>query len=190
MNLLGKLITPLAQVFWPPLSPVPTASSQINDYRRWWRLLCVLTTIPITAVLHHAIFFRSQCMLNPFFATDYTSASILIWLSRDPSLPWAAVAAMTIYYLGTRHSFLRVCIAPVFVSFLPLSLWIWDVPFTGRFICHHLHDEKILLMSGIPLRSWFFYLLGAILYVVFAIYLLHRRKNDQLNRVTTAMLLK
>jgi hypothetical protein len=178
MNIQGrKVITILKQIFWPPMSPISATVKETNDYRNWWKTLCVLTTIPFTAILHHVVFFRSQCMLNPFFAPDYTLASVSIWLSKDPSLPWAAVLVMIIYYFGKKYSLLRIFVAPVFVSFLPLSVWIWDIPFTGRFICHHFHDKKVLLMGTIPLKSWLFYLLGGILYIAFVTNLLHRRKN-------------
>ena len=57
---------------------------------RRWVLLCGLAYFPIAAILHHGVFFRSTCMLNPF-GPDYSLDTLAHWLSNDPSPFVAAI---------------------------------------------------------------------------------------------------
>jgi hypothetical protein len=107
-------------------------------------------------------------MLNPFGA-DYTPHVVWVWLSRDPSLPCAVVIATLVWFIGKRIAAVKILVAPVFSSFLPLSLWIWDIPFTGRFICRHFHDGRLIFPGGIPISARYFYALGLLLYLVFTL---------------------
>jgi hypothetical protein len=50
------------------------------------------------------------------------------------------------------------------ISFMPLAIWIWDIPFTGRVICHHAHDDR-LQVFGWAVTSRHFYCLGVIVFV-------------------------
>lgn len=123
---------------------------------RGWKALCVAALLPYTAILHHAVFYHQECMLNSFGA-DYTPAVVLQWLSRDPSLMTAIGLAMLTYRVGLRWPALRQLLPPLLLACLPLSLWVWDVPFSGRVICHTLHDLRPLLPGGVPLRGAHFY---------------------------------
>ncbi len=115
-----------------------------NIYR--WRIVCILCFFPLAALLHHGIFYRPTCMLNPFGA-DYYGSVIWQWLSRDPSVPWAIIFAMGVYFLGNAYKKLRVLFYPIPFAFLPLTLWIWDIPFTGRWICQNFNDGRFLLLA-------------------------------------------
>ena len=139
-------------ILWPPSSPFPNRG---NETTKSWKILSVFLVIPFAAILHNALFYRTTCMLNPFGGAYYDVSVLLGWLSRDPSLPWAIVGATFVYHLGMRYEKVKILAAPIFVSFLPLSLWIWDIPFTGRFICHHFHDDKLLFL-GHPIKSRYF----------------------------------
>ncbi len=150
------------QILWPS-SRQFTLDVENSNY---WLILCILLVIPFTAIFHHLIFYRPTCMLNPFGTAYYLPSVLYAWLSRDPSLPWAIVTAITVYYSGKRYQVIKLFAAPIFVSFFPLSLWIWDIPFTGRFICHHFHDDK-LLFWGYPMKTRYLYLLGMIIYILF-----------------------
>lgn len=129
-----------------------------------WHLICSALVIPLGAIFHHAVFYRPTCMLNPIRGQDYTLTVVIQWLSRDPSVYLAIIVAFITFKLGKRVSLIRL-IAPFFlIAFLPLSLWIWDIPFTGRTICKHFHDERVLLADGVPLQSRHLYALGLLLF--------------------------
>jgi hypothetical protein len=115
-------------------------------------------------------------MLNPFGA-DYTPHVIRLWLTEDPSLPCALAIGLIVWIVGKRVLRLQVFVAPIFASFLPLSLWIWDVPLSGRFICRHFHDGRLALW-GIPVTARYFYMLGLVLYVTFVWAALRKRKKE------------
>lgn len=142
-----------------------------------WLILCSLLVIPFSAIFHHAIFYRPTCMLNPFGKAYYLTSVLYAWLSRDPSLPWAIVAAVIVYHSGKRYPIIKLFAAPIFISFLPLSLWIWDIPFTSRFICAHFHDERLLIL-GHPMKTRHLYFFGVIIYAAFSIKILQRKKNS------------
>ena len=95
----------------------------------------------------------------------YDWPTLKAWLSRDPSLPWAIGCSIMIYYCGKKNLTLRVLAKSFFFSFIPLAIWIWDIPFTGRFICKHFHDGK-LVIYGTIISSRYFYMFGAALGVV------------------------
>ncbi|HLX61630.1 MAG TPA: hypothetical protein VKX17_10145 [Planctomycetota bacterium] len=128
----------------------------------WWVVTCALLVIPFAAMLHHIVFYTGRCMLNDFGVTEYTPVALWRWLSRDPSLPWAIVAANVVYFGGQKFSWIKFAAPRFFLAFLPLSIWIWDIPFTQRYICRHFHDNH-LLVFGIAVRATHFYVLGLIL---------------------------
>lgn len=160
-KIVGRVIL---AILWPPSAPLSHAPPQLN--RDWWAALCIACIIPIAAVLHHRIFWLSQCMLNPF-GDDYTPSVIHAWLLGDPSLPWAIILAGVCWVLGTIYAPLKMMVAPVFSSTLPLSVWLWDIPFSGRFICRHFHDGGLALATGVPLSTRHFYGLAGLLYLAF-----------------------
>jgi hypothetical protein len=124
---------------------------------------CVLAIIPLTAIAHHAVFYPTTCMLNPF-GPDYSPAVLSRWLTRDPSLLFAILLFLGIHRAGNLYPSLRHLVPAFVIAFLPLSLWIWDIPFTGRYICAHFHDFHVMLTDDVSLRSRHFYLLGALLF--------------------------
>jgi hypothetical protein len=126
---------------------------------RRWALICLLNFFPLAAFLHNGVFYRPTCMLNPFGA-DY---AIPTWLARDPSVPWAIVSSMLIYKAGFGSQMVRTLATPIFVAFLPLTIWIWDIPFTSRVICLTFHDARLVLF-GTTIMSRHFYALGLFLY--------------------------
>jgi hypothetical protein len=131
----------------PSSSPTTDAAARL-----WWKVVCVLSVLPIAALLHWGVFHRPTCMLNNF-GHEYTPAVIWAWLSRDPALPWAMVMMAAAYHIGMRRSLVRALIAPGFAAGLLFTLWIWDVPFSGRVVCGHFHDNEFMLAAGVPLRS-------------------------------------
>ena len=130
---------------------------------RVWRGISLLLFFPVAAVLHHAVFFRPTCMLNPF-GLDYTPSVVKAWLAADPSPAWAIALCFVAYHAGNSVPSLRQIAAPVFVAFLPLTLWIWDLPFFGRPVCAAFHDEQVRV-AGLVLHTRHLYFLGAILWV-------------------------
>lgn len=148
---------------------IATGQSSIH----WkWATLCALSIVPFAAILHHAIFYPTQCMLNAFGA-EYSLAVIKTWLSRDPSILGASLIATGLYRLGLSRSRLRIAMPAFLLAFLPLSIWIWDVPFAGRWICTNFHDLQVHLPGGMPLRTRYLYLVGIVLFP--ALHLLMRR---------------
>lgn len=172
-------------IFWPPFAPV-MSDEDLASNPFWWAATCVLSVSPIAAVLHHALFYYQQCMLNPFSTSYQVTWPVLRdWLKYDPSLPWAIIAAFVIYRVGRRFVRLKILLAPLLISFSLLSLWVWDIFILNRPICRHLHDGRFEIWRGFPLRGRHFYVLGVCLYIAFLIYLvLQYRKScsrDQLS---------
>jgi hypothetical protein len=169
----------LLGILWPPASPIysPEAGSAVEGL--WWKLLAAALVIPLTAVWHHAVFYSPRCMLNDF-GPDYTPDVVATWLARDPSLPWAMMTALVIYGLGNRWRLVRVLAAPAFLAFLPLAVWIWDIPFTGRIVCDWGHDKKAPL--GFVMRTRYLYLAGALIYVVLLGLTLARQAQTRLSQ--------
>ncbi len=187
----------VGQAVWAPAAPI---SEQASVAQRWWVLTCVLVVVPLTAVLHHMVFFRPTCILNPF-GEDYTPAVVARWLSADPS-PWIAAAGVTVlYFAGRRLRVVRLFVAPILAAgayahhssrhwrwgwfrprtppvgwywsqghmhvaaTLPVSVWLWDIPFSGRVICHAFHDGRIRVL-GLTVGTRHIYLLCAVLYAI------------------------
>lgn len=132
-----------------------------------WAMKSAALVVPFTAILHHAIFFRSNCILNPFGA-DYTLQVIATWFMRDPSLPWAIVASVVVHSLGNHRRFgagIQGSTVPFLVAFLPLSLWLWDIPGLGRPICMAWHDARLVLPGIGIVRTKHLYLLGGVIFL-------------------------
>lgn len=135
--------------------------------------VAALLFLPFTAMLHHAVFFRPTCMLNPF-GEDYTLAVMRVWLSQDPSPYLGLVAALGAFFVLRRFAWLTPYALAFFFAFLPLSIWIWDIPFSGRVVCALFHDQK----GPIPIYSRYFYIFGATVFAVAAVAIaLHRRSR-------------
>jgi len=112
-------------------------------------------------------------MLNPF--GDEALSTYLAWLSRDPSLPWAIICAVIIYTAGTSQSWLETLVLPFLIGFLPLGIWIWDIPLSGRIICRTFHDNRLILPMLGPVHSMHLYVLGMI--VSLGILILRKKKS-------------
>jgi hypothetical protein len=111
-------------------------------------LLAVALFFPLTAVLHHAIFYRPSCMVNPFWSPTSTNMEIFfLWIQFDPSL-YLGIAGSVVTYLVVRAI---AQAAPFILAFvvatIPLSIWIWDLPFTGRVMCLLFHDDKTFIKT-------------------------------------------
>jgi phosphatidylglycerophosphate synthase len=138
-----------------------------------WGLVSALTFFPIAAILHHAIFFAPQCMLNPF-GRDYFADVVWLWLRSDPS-PWlGALIAIGVYFLGKRYRAVQLGALAFLLAFVPLSLWVWDIPMTGRIICGHLHDNRTAI------RGRHLYLLGAAVWIL--IFMTLRRRQSTVEK--------
>ena len=146
--------------------------SRVTDGSAHWRAVALLMLFPITAVLHHLVFFPGMCMLNRI-GPDYTLPTIAMWLSRDPSLPLAVVLALLLLVAGERWPRVRRVTAPALIATIPLTLWVWDIPFTSRIICDSFHDGR-LRFGGTVIGSRWIYLLSALLY--FALLAWRRRR--------------
>ena len=131
---------------------------------RSWRLVCLVAFFPFLTIWHHAVFHHSQCILNPQRALDYSFESISHLLTTNPAIYAAGTMCLMCYYLGNRLSRYRYLLVFFCIAFAPLTIWIVDIPFTGRFICRTLHDDRFMLFADTPLRSRYFYLLGATLF--------------------------
>jgi hypothetical protein len=66
--------------------------------------------------------------------------------------------------------------APVSFAFLPLTLYLWDIPFSGRVICRSLHDAQPVL-GGFHMRTAYLYAWGAAAYVATLVYLLSAARD-------------
>src|SRR6478672_779573 len=150
----------LKSLLWPPASPPALGVREPHD-RLWWGFTCTLLALVLTAVAHHAIFYPHQCMLESFGADYSAPGALAAWLSQDPSLPSAIAMTFVIFLAGKQFPSVKIFAACFSVSFLPLALWIWDIPFTGRFICVHAHDDRLKIL-GWPVNSSHLYMLGAI----------------------------
>ena len=135
-----------------------------------WILICAVAFFPIAATLHHGFFWASTCMLNPF-GPDYSLETVAHWLTNDPSPTVAAIMVVTLGIWGRSFRILRTILAVFILAFLPLTLYVWDIPGTGRWICENFHDLKFALPGGLPLRGRHLYFLGAALFPL--IYLSH-----------------
>lgn len=145
-----------------PLPPPATPQGPARLRGRWLRT-CALLVVPGTAVLHHALFFPRTCVWVPFEGESNRTTDLKRFLREDASLAWAVALASATYRLGLRRPKVQRLCAPLFTGLLPLSLWIWDVPFTRRAVCRHLHDGN-LAVGGLRVRSAHVYSLSAALY--------------------------
>jgi hypothetical protein len=114
-----------------------------------FRALCVL---PLTAILHHVVFYRPQCIFSPI-------EDVGLWLLRDPSLPYAALVVVALWGIVTEDLARRF-----FLAFLPLTVWLWDIPFTGRFVHRTMHDGR-WQVGGVVVHTHHVYVLCALLFV-------------------------
>jgi hypothetical protein len=101
---------------------------------------------PLTAILHHAIFFRPTCILNNF-GPDYTLAVIAGWLSSDPSPYLAAIGGLAVFAVTLYFPAARLAVLAFLIATIPLTIWIWDIPFTGRIVCQLGHDGRTMINS-------------------------------------------
>ncbi len=136
--------------------------------RRAWMVSCLLSVFPFTAVLHHSVFCRPTCILNNF-GDEYTLPVVGNWLTHDPSLFLAIGLSILIYHVGKRFVWVRRMANPIPLAFLPLTVWIWDIPFSGRWLCRHFHDGLFCIFPGHPLRTLYVYALSIGLYALFLI---------------------
>jgi hypothetical protein len=118
-------------------------------------LLAFLSFFPLTAIFHHAIFHRPTCILNNFGA-DYTLPVIVNWLSLDPSPYVGLVCALVVFVAAMHYPILRLAILAFVIATIPLTIWIWDIPFTERVICRLGHDGRS------PINSMDLYIFAAI----------------------------
>jgi hypothetical protein len=109
-------------------------------------LLAVGSFFPLTAVFHHAIFYHPTCILNNF-GSDYTPSVLMIWLSLDPSPYVALICALAVFVLILYYPPLRLAVLAGVIATIPLTIWIWDIPFTGRIVCMWGHDGRSALNS-------------------------------------------
>jgi hypothetical protein len=163
-------------VLWPPAAPVTFVES-----RGWWIAACALAVIPNTAILHNLVFYRYMCMLNNF-GPEYDPATVSTWLSRDPSLPWAALCSVLLCYLGDWIPQLQVASAAYFISFLPLSIWIWDIPFTHRIVCSNFHDGRSLFV-GVIVHTRYVYVVCLSSWIVLTLFVVLKRRRSKLEKL-------
>ena len=154
-----------AVVPWLAPSENPLAS---RPAMRWWRTICLLSILPVAAAFHNVVLpaSRSTCMLNPLHVPDWSLDMMYLWLSNDPSLLLAMVTMAVVYKVGLHMGLMRALVAPGFVASLMYSLWIWDIPFTGRVICYTVHDNRVMLWEGQPLNSRVVILASLALYLL------------------------
>lgn len=166
-----SVFTTIVGLVWPPYAPV-IADEDIYTGSAWWGATCILNVIPVAAAIHYGVIFPGLCMLQPFaYGYEVTWGMIWEWITRDAALPWAVIILFGIHRLGLQVATVKLILAPLFVSFLPASLWVWDIFFLERPLCRYLHDDKFELWQGFPLRGGHFYVLGLCLYLAFLIYL-------------------
>ncbi len=139
---------------------------------RCWPAACVALVIPLTALLHHLVFYHHLCMLQ-FFGSDYDFQTVKGLFLRDPSLPWAIAAMVLVYHLGKSSPALRTAAVPAFTALIPVSLWIWDIPFAHRPIHIYLHDAKV------PFGTTHVYALSLVMYLIFEAILFFRRRPQE-----------
>lgn len=132
-----------------------------------WAMACALLVFPLTAIFHHAVFYPKQCMLNSF-GPGYSLSVIAQWLTRDPSLWAALLGSLIVFQIGERFRITQKLITPFLIAFLPLTLWVWDIPLTGRIICHTAHDVQPIF-AGFAMQSRYLYMLGGIAYLGFLV---------------------
>lgn len=182
----GDTLTPqLADSMWQivlqvlagAVRPLSVLNRSCHDLVRrvWWWCVCAACVFPMTAAWHHLVFYRPQCMLNPF-GPDYTLSVIPQMISRDPALPWAILTALVVFAAGTRYPALQAAVWPVPIAFAPVSIWIWDIPFSGRLMCRLFHDGRFVVL-GYTLKTTTWYAFGLIAYTVLLVALYVRMRT-------------
>jgi len=164
---MGEVLKLFLQIIWPPKAPLIETSHDI--WGRWWRITCVIAVIPITAFINYKL--KSGCLLNAL-GPDYNFSTIPLVLKRTVALPWAIVLAILTYHLGKKYLWIRIMAAPVFLSFLTFSIWVWDIPFSNRAICRYLHDGHSAGLIGMTLRGRNIFAADVIIYILFLTYIL------------------
>jgi hypothetical protein len=159
----------LIAVLWPVGRRAP-------ESLRSWYTACVLLVIPLTALLHY-LFNLHRCMLETF-GDDYTVESVRQLFLRDPSLPWAIAAMVLVYHVGKRSPWVRRAVAPAFAASIPLSVWLWDIPFSGRAVCRHMHDGRMMLAEGVKLDTKWICALCLLFYLAIQSILFYRRRRE------------
>ncbi len=140
-----------------------TRSMDAGD-RLAWRFIALLLVVPLTAIVHHLVFFERQCMFNSF-GPRYDAATILAWLRGDPS-PYVGLGlAGVVYVAGLRVPAIQWGSLALLIATLPLSLWIWDLPLGDRPICRLAHDGRS------PIQGRHLYLLALFLWPIVALWL-------------------
>jgi hypothetical protein len=129
---------------------------------KWWPLVVLTSVLPLSAILHHLLFYPTTCMLAPFGVTDYTSAGVAAWLRADWSPRLAIAIAGCAYFLGIRSNDVRAATLAFVVAFAPLAVWIWDIPWSSRIVCRFLHDGR----AGLLTRH--LYVSGAVIWLMLA----------------------
>jgi hypothetical protein len=109
-------------------------------------MLALGSFFPLTAILHHAIFYRPTCILNNF-GSEYTLSVLAAWLTADPSPYIALILSLAVFAMAMYYPGLRLAVVAFLIATIPLSIWIWDIPFTGRFVCHWGHDGRSAINS-------------------------------------------
>jgi hypothetical protein len=72
---------------------------------------------------------------------------LMIWLSMDPSPYVALICALAVFVLALYYPPLRLGILAGVIATFPLTVWIWDIPFTGRIVCSLGHDGRSVINS-------------------------------------------
>jgi hypothetical protein len=144
-----------------------------------WFTACTLLVIPVTAISHHLLFQPHGCMLQNH-GQDYNLQSVRHLFLHDPSLPWAIAAMVLLYHLGKKSSVLRTAAFPAFTASLPISLWLWDIPFSRRMICRHFHDGRMGLGRGFLTDTRLVYGFCLLLYLAFQAILFFKRRRTRM----------
>ena len=82
------------------------------------------------------------------------------------------------YYIKNNFRKFRILVAPAFVSFIPLSFWVWDIPFTKRVICHNFHGGRFVVFGDISITRRYFYIFGFVVYLLFVFHLSKKQKTS------------
>jgi hypothetical protein len=109
-------------------------------------LLALGSFFPLTAIFHHAVFYRPTCILNNF-GPEYTLAVVTAWLSSDPSPYVALIGGLAVFALALYYPALRLAVLAFLIATIPLTIWIWDIPFTERIVCRLGHDGRTMINS-------------------------------------------
>jgi hypothetical protein len=126
--------------------PMRQASWVYRKPRLASALLAFGSFFALTAIFHHAVFYHPTCLLNNF-GPDYTPEVLLAWLSLDPSPYVALICALVVFVFAMSYPMLRLAILAALIASTPLTVWIWDIPFTERIVCRLGHDGRSAINS-------------------------------------------